>query len=412
MCDDLSNAALSDGVAAVIAGTLSGSQASDMLNRLLLNASGGQAHSYVDVTNQVLVANLPVDVVKILPWTSVANGPTGAMPQDFWQKIGAIASTVVNALVYVGQLVYKGLVALGTFLVNLAQAIADWGMKALGTVVSAAVAVAKAIGDALSRIWEWALGVIQSMVAPLVDAIKGPMRDEGITLTASGVPADTTKDSAVQKDYLESVWDMIGSGNFFNLVVAFVLAAQVVAAIAANVIFPGAGSIVVKAIETIITSLLIGFLVAALVDTVLQGLDAVFKAAVPGTDAFWGEGVGMDVLGVISDLSSLLLNWNKVSKPGFGAFRNLPTDAKWLAMSLAGLGITLVTATWHGASAIAGAAVGLGFAVVGTIKTLESDAIDKLTFPVAPLKYAEEAVSLAALGYAMASFADTVSREA
>ncbi len=46
------------------------------------------------------------------------------MPSDFWQKIGAAASTVVNSLVSVGPMVYKGLVALGTFLVNLAEAIA------------------------------------------------------------------------------------------------------------------------------------------------------------------------------------------------------------------------------------------------------------------------------------------------
>ena len=410
--DDLSKAAISDGVAAVIAGTLTGSQASDVLNRLLLNASGGSAHSYVDITNTALGANLPSDVVRILPWTAVVSGPTGAMPQDFWSKIGTIASALLNTFLYLSQMVYKGLMALGTFLVNLGQAIADWGMKALGAVVNAAVAVAKAVGDALSKIWEWALGVIQSMLAPLVDAIKAPMRDEGTTLTASSVPTGTAKDSQARKGYLESTWDMIGSGNFFNLVVAFVLAAQVVAAIAANVIFPGAGSIVVKAIETIITSLLIGFFVAALLDTLLMGLDAVFKAAVPGTDTFWGEGVGMDVLGVITDLSSLLLNWNKVSKPGFGAFSKLPMDAKWLAMSLAGLGITLVTATRHGPEAIAGAAVGLGFAVVGALKTLESDAIDNLPFPVAPLKYAEETIALAALGYAMVSFADTVSREA
>ena len=73
-----------------------------------------------------------MDVVRILPWAGVASGPTGEMPQDFWQKIGAAASAVVNALVIVGQLVYKGLVALGTFLVNLAEAVREWGMKALG----------------------------------------------------------------------------------------------------------------------------------------------------------------------------------------------------------------------------------------------------------------------------------------
>ncbi len=54
------------------------------------------------------------------PWAAVVNGPTGAMPQDFWSKIGAIASAVVNTLVQFGQMIYKGLVALGAFLVNLA----------------------------------------------------------------------------------------------------------------------------------------------------------------------------------------------------------------------------------------------------------------------------------------------------
>jgi len=29
------------------------------------------------------------------------------MPQDFWQKIGAAASTVVNSLLCVGQMIYK-----------------------------------------------------------------------------------------------------------------------------------------------------------------------------------------------------------------------------------------------------------------------------------------------------------------
>ncbi len=43
-----------------------------------------------------------------------------------------------------GQMIYKGLVALGTFLVNLAEAIVDWGMKALGAIWEKVVAVAQA----------------------------------------------------------------------------------------------------------------------------------------------------------------------------------------------------------------------------------------------------------------------------
>ena len=87
------------------------------------------------------------------------------MPQDFWAKIGAIASTVVNTLISVGQMIYKGLVALGTFLVNLAQAIADWGMRALGAVWNAAVAVAQKVGEALQQLGQWIISFI-------VDGIK------------------------------------------------------------------------------------------------------------------------------------------------------------------------------------------------------------------------------------------------
>jgi hypothetical protein len=168
--DDLSKADVSGGVAGVVATTLSADQANDVLNRLLMNASGGWAHSYVDITNQAVVANLPLDVVKILPWSGVTNGPFGAMPQDFWSKVGSAATTLVNALVYVGQLIYKGLVALGTFLVDLAQAIAEWGMKALGAVWNAAVSVAEKASQLLSTVVSW---IIQLATQAFQTAIQG-----------------------------------------------------------------------------------------------------------------------------------------------------------------------------------------------------------------------------------------------
>jgi len=96
--DDLATASLSDGVAAVIAGTLRGDQATDVLDRLLMNASGGWVHAYVDITGHVLVANLPTDVVRIVPWAAVVNGPTGDVPADFWTKIGAPMTMEMNHL--------------------------------------------------------------------------------------------------------------------------------------------------------------------------------------------------------------------------------------------------------------------------------------------------------------------------
>ncbi len=140
--EDLGQSKVSESVAGTVAKSLSSVDAKDVLDRLLRNSTNVLVYPYVDVTSYVLRMNLPADVVTILPWSSpaavtgIAEGPTGAMPADFWTKIGAVQSVLVNVLVCasqpscLGQMIYKGLVALGTFLVNLAEAIVDWGMKA------------------------------------------------------------------------------------------------------------------------------------------------------------------------------------------------------------------------------------------------------------------------------------------
>jgi hypothetical protein len=168
--EDLGRADVSEGVAGTIAKSMSGSDAYNVLDRLLRNKTNANVYGYVDISSYAVASNLPADVVRILPWANVWNGPTGAMPADFWQKIGAAASTVVNALVYVGQLIYKGLVALGTFLVNLAQAIADWGMKALGQMVTAAASAVQRAGELLSSVLDW---IIRFATKVLSDAIQG-----------------------------------------------------------------------------------------------------------------------------------------------------------------------------------------------------------------------------------------------
>jgi len=111
--ENLSQSKVSESVAGTIATSLSGADAYDVLSRLLRNTTDVLVYSYVDVTSYVVLLNLPVDVVNILPWSSpatvtgIAEGPTGAMPADFWTKIGAAASTVVNSLLVVGQMIYK-----------------------------------------------------------------------------------------------------------------------------------------------------------------------------------------------------------------------------------------------------------------------------------------------------------------
>jgi len=77
--------------------SLSGADANGVLDRLLRNATDDVVHDWADITSYAVLANLRSDVVRILAWAGVVNGPTGAMPADFWQKIGAAASTLVNA---------------------------------------------------------------------------------------------------------------------------------------------------------------------------------------------------------------------------------------------------------------------------------------------------------------------------
>jgi hypothetical protein len=84
---------------------------------------------------------------------STVYHPSGGCPSSprYANPLNLTLATIVpnriaaslNSLVAVGQLVYDGLVALGTFLADLAEAIADWGMRFFGVVSKA---VAGAIG--------------------------------------------------------------------------------------------------------------------------------------------------------------------------------------------------------------------------------------------------------------------------
>jgi hypothetical protein len=138
--EDLGQTSVSESVAGTIAKSLTRAEAYGVLSRLLRNSTNVLVYSYLDVTSYVVLMNLPADVLKILSWSSpvsvtgIPEGPTGGMPADFWTKINAQASALVNALVCasqpscLGQKIYKGLVALGTFHVDLGRAIADWRM--------------------------------------------------------------------------------------------------------------------------------------------------------------------------------------------------------------------------------------------------------------------------------------------
>ena len=170
---------ISEAVTSVTAGKLAGSAAYWLLQYLRRDASGRVVRQAVDVTAYAPLVNLPADALNIIPWVGVANSATGPMPKNFWQKIGAVAGGMVNAVVQTGQLAWGGLIAAGNFFVALGQAISDWGQSALGTVLGALGQVQAAmqkIGQVLTTFAGWvvdfAFTLIKAVLSPILDTIK------------------------------------------------------------------------------------------------------------------------------------------------------------------------------------------------------------------------------------------------
>ena len=114
----------------------------------------------------------------MIPWTGVTSGPTGTIPQDFWDWLGSIANTIVNGLLTVGQLLYGGLIAIGTFFAALGEAIVAWGMWLVGTFQAALGQIQGAVqkaGEVLGSFVAWALEFIRTTLQKAVDFILGPI---------------------------------------------------------------------------------------------------------------------------------------------------------------------------------------------------------------------------------------------
>ncbi len=126
--EDTTRADMSEAVTAATAGQLTGYRTYMLLQYLLQNTTGDVVYEAVDVTAYVPLLNLPADALNIVPWAGVTNGPTGEVPSDFWGWLGGLFVGVVNGLLTAGQLLYGGLIAIGTFFVALGEAIGAWGM--------------------------------------------------------------------------------------------------------------------------------------------------------------------------------------------------------------------------------------------------------------------------------------------
>ncbi len=174
--EDTSQGDISEAVTSVTAGELTGYQAYWLLQYLRRDASGRIVRQAVDVTAYAPLVNLPTDALNIIPWVGVANSATGPMPQNFWQKTGAVADGIVNAIVQAGQLAWGGLIAAGNFFAALSQAVVDWGIKLVGTVVADLGQIQKQLqkaGELLSTFASWFQDLAVATFASIINTFEG-----------------------------------------------------------------------------------------------------------------------------------------------------------------------------------------------------------------------------------------------
>ncbi len=367
-------------------------------------------YSYVDVTSYVLLANLPADIVKILPWSSpatvtgIAEGPTGAMPADFWTKIGAVASTLVNVLVCasqpscLGQMIYKGLVALGTFLVNLAQAIVDWGMKQVGALWNNIVAVAQKAGEVLSQFVNW---IVDGAVSLFRSGL--PKLDIGFIVNSIGLPVIPIDGSGVASGAVNALLTAVFSGWFFYALVAVGLLVQLVATyltlqslgmalIVSHLIAP-------KIIEILVQSWLKTIIAIGVGLAITASIAAILYLVMPSADPFWREGLGLSFI-------SIALTVEKFPQIVKG-FRVDPTG---VAKELTGFAIAIlglfIAFTQTG---LTGAFWGFVFTAAGAAIVLYNDDVFDLS-PASPLKNMEEIMSVVSLSYAVVNLAKEITK--
>ncbi len=117
-------------------------------------------------------ANLPVDVLRAIPYEPVENSKTGDAPKNLWQQI---VSRFTNLVIGVANFIKNGLIAIGEFLAHAAEVVAKFELflaKTIWSSVNTAVTIIKKDIEKLGNIlFEIVKGIFQNILKPVIDGI-------------------------------------------------------------------------------------------------------------------------------------------------------------------------------------------------------------------------------------------------
>jgi len=155
----------------------SGDGLRNLLYLITHNESGVKFGDYETI--EPCTANLPVDVLALIPYVGIENSATGDEPKDLLGQIvkwvdDNIVEPVVNAAVTAAKFIYNGLVAVGNFIVQAAEVVAKAALVLIDYIqhpekLRAALEQAASVFNAVV---EWVKRVMISAYKEVVNRIK------------------------------------------------------------------------------------------------------------------------------------------------------------------------------------------------------------------------------------------------
>jgi gas vesicle protein len=163
-------------VVGVVSVTLTGAQATNLLNNfLLVNVSGNKsAEARVLSTEQVHQLGIHHDILRLIPWLGFSSSSRGEMPRKWIESVLEYVAGYIELGKKIGEILYQGLIAIAHFFEELGDTLKAWGQKLLGSLSDTAQAVkdaVQAVVDALNAIVVWLIKTAQELIMPIQNTI-------------------------------------------------------------------------------------------------------------------------------------------------------------------------------------------------------------------------------------------------
>ena len=231
---DMTKTTPSNHVIGMISKNVTGQQAYDFLNALLFKATE-RVGNYIQVTSpgDLYLMHLPKDALASIPNTGIVNGPMGPHPHDsnsYW--IGVLSNIVRDVVTFM----WNGFVAFPNFMIKLAIAAIEVGLKVIGMLtavyVNAVTAVIHAVVDAFNAFVAWAVtfisNTINAIFGPIVQAINHAWTDywQGVNAALNRMKSDYVSTGAISSNSLNQLSNAIG-GDFLTIIMGVTVAISI-----------------------------------------------------------------------------------------------------------------------------------------------------------------------------------------